>query len=276
MKKLFTILFLSLLFACNDKKKETAIVTPPPGTVRDTVPHVDNFDLKPTDFNIVKRDPSFLNFERGRKIKNPPPPPPPPVTPVVSLPGVILLDFDGFTVSQTSWNAAGDIVCTAAGLSIDEQQRILDTVAARYKMFNVIVTTSDTTYNKAAANKRVRCIITETYQWFGQAGGVSFIGSFAWGNNTPCFVFSLLLNYNTKMIYEAVCHEIGHSLGLYHQASYDGSCVKLSDYNYGNANFAPIMGVAYYSSSAGWVVGPNSYGCNTIQNDTLTIKNTLK
>lgn len=266
MKKIFilTVIASSLFFSCKDKKSSPPVQP----EAKDTTIHADDFGLKPTDFNIAQRDPSTLAFDKGRKIKNPPPPPPPP-PPVVSVPGVILVDFDGHTVTGTNWNYNGDIICAGSGLSIDEQQRILDTVAARYKMFNVIVTTSDSAYNAAPSNRRVRCIVTETYQWFGQAGGVSFIGSFSWGMNTPCFVFSLLLNYNTKMIYEATCHEIGHSLGLYHQAAYDASGVKIGEYNYGNADFAPIMGVAYYSARAGWIKGP-------IQDDTLKIQTSLR
>lgn len=274
MKKILIPIFIFLTLSCNQKKKEPVVVVTPPTQVRDTVPNHDDFGLKPTDFNITQRE--YVFSDRGRKVKDPPPPPPPTTTATTpSVPGVILLDFDGYTVTGTSWNVSTDIVCTPSGLSVDEQQRILDTVASRYKHFNVIVTTADSTYNKAPTNKRARCIITEYYQWYGQAGGVSFTGSFTWGN-TPCFVFSLLLNYNTKMIYEAVCHEVGHSLGLYHIANYDANCVLISQYSYGDANFAPIMGVAYYSASAGWVRAPSAKGCTVIQDDTLVIKNVLK
>ncbi len=122
-------------------------------------------------------------------------------------------------------------------------------------------------------------MITETYQWYGNgAGGVSFIGSFTWGN-TPCFVFSLLLNYNTKMIAEAVSHEAGHTLGLYHQAKYDASGVIISEYNSGQGageiGWAPIMGVGYYQNETIWHNGPNPYGATSYQDDVAIITNAI-
>ena len=79
----------------------------------------------------------------------------------------------------------------------------------------------------------MRVILTVTHEWYGSAGGVAFVGSYSWGDDTPCFVFSGLLGYNVKNISEATAHEAGHTLGLYHQASYDANCVKTSDYHYG-------------------------------------------
>lgn len=259
MKKIL-IPILLFLAACNNKKQPVVVVDPP--AVRDTTIHSDDFGIK--EFNKTQR--KVVSEEKGKRVKDPPLPPPPPA-PVYSPPGVILLDFDGHTVTGTMWGTT--IIATPSGMSIDEQQRIVDTVAKWYKQFNIIITTSDSVYNKAPSNKRRRCIITEYYEWFGRAGGVSFVGSFNWQTEEPCFVFSLLLNYSTKMIYVAVAHEVGHTLGLYHQGVYDANCVQIAPYNYGNANFAPIMGVAYNSATAGWIVS-----CKT--NDTSVVKNALK
>lgn len=208
---------------------------------------------------------------------NPPPPPPPP-PPVTG--GVLFLDFDGGLVSNTSWNFAGDINCAYSGLTIEEQNIIIAAVMDDYAPYDVIVTTDEAVYNAAPANRRMRCYITETYEWYGNgAGGVSFVGSFTWGDNTPCFVFSSLLGYNTKYILEAVSHEFGHTLGLYHQSRYDANCVKLSDYNSGgcpdHCGEAPIMGVAYYQPVSRWWIGPNSYGCDQIQDDNAIISKLL-
>ena len=99
----------------------------------------------------------------------------------------------------------------------------------------------------------------------------SFINSFTWGDDTPCFVFSALLGYNVKNISEAASHEGGHTLGLYHQSSYDANCVKTSEYNYGQGSgeigWAPIMGVGYYKNLTLWHNGPNAYGCTNYQSD---------
>ena len=144
-----------------------------------------------------------------------------------------------------------------------------------YSPFNVVVTTDESTYNSANIAKRTRVVITETWEWYGQVGGTSFIGSFTWGNNTPCFVFSSLLNYNVKAIAEACSHEAGHTLGLRHQSVYDANCVKLSEYNYGQGTgetgWAPIMGVGYNENLTLWHKGPNSISCSTIQDDAATI-----
>lgn len=188
-----------------------------------------------------------------------------------SASAVIFLDFDGQTVTGTSWNYAGPIYCGASGLDNTQITTVFNRVAEDYRPFNVNVTTDSTKYFAAPANKRIRVVLTVTYDWYGAAGGVSFIGSFTWGDNSPAFVFTGLLNFNPKNIAEAASHEVGHTLGLYHQASYDANCVKLSDYNSGTGTgeigWAPIMGVGYYENFTLWNNGPNSLGCTNYQSD---------
>jgi hypothetical protein len=192
---------------------------------------------------------------------------------------VILLDFNGQLVSGTSWNYNGPITCTPANLTSTDISRIVDHVSNDYSPFNVLVTTDETMYNAANPAKRIRVIITETWEWYGQAGGVSFIGSFTWGDNTPCFVFSSLLNYNTKQIAEAASHEAGHTFGLNHQASYDAGGVLVSEYNYGQGSgeigWAPIMGCGYYQNLTIWHNGATKYGVNSIQDDVTIIRNVV-
>src|SRR5436853_4729854 len=162
---------------------------------------------------------------------------------------VIFLDFDGHTVSGTGWNSEGPIYCGASGLTATQIAEVFNRVAEDYRPFTVNVTTDSTKYLSAPVNQRMRVIITVTSDWYGSAGGVAFVNSFTWGDNTPCFVFSALLNYNTKNISEASAHEAGHTLGLRHQSVYDVNCVKTSEYNpgigTGDISWAPIMGVGY-------------------------------
>ncbi|MER3497328.1 MAG: hypothetical protein C4308_01170 [Chitinophagaceae bacterium] len=184
---------------------------------------------------------------------------------------VIFLDFDGHTVSGTSWNTSGPIYCGASGLNSTQITEVFNRVAEDYRPFTVNITTDSTKYLAAPVNKRMRVIITVTSNWYGSAGGTAFMGSFTWGDNTPCFVFSALLNYNVKNIAEASSHEAGHTLGLRHQSTYDANCVKTAEYNGGQGSgeigWAPIMGVGYYKNMTLWHNGPNNISCNNIQSD---------
>jgi hypothetical protein len=185
---------------------------------------------------------------------------------------VLFLDFDGHTFDNTIWNFGSPIACAGSGLNSSQITEIFNRVAEDYRPFALNITTDSAKYWAAPFNKRMRVIITVTYNWYGSgAGGVATVGTFGDVDNTPCFVFSSLLGYNVKQISEAVSHEAGHTLWLYHQAVYDNNCVKISDYNTGTGSgeigWAPIMGVGYYQNMTLWNLGPNTYGCSSIQND---------
>jgi hypothetical protein len=192
-----------------------------------------------------------------------------------SASAVIFLDFDGHAVDGTGWNYNGPIFCAPSGMDNTKITSAFNRVAEDYRPFNVNITTDSTKFLAAPINRRMRVVITVTSSWYGNAGGVAFVGSYTWGDDTPCFVFSALLNYNEKYVGEAASHEAGHTLGLYHQSSYDGNCVKTSDYNgglgTGEIAWAPIMGVGYYKNMSLWHNGANPYGCNSIQNDLTVI-----
>jgi hypothetical protein len=195
-----------------------------------------------------------------------------------SASAVIFLDFDGHTVAGTSWNYNGPIQCGASGLDNTKITEIFNRVAEDYRPFNINITTDSTKYLAAPLNKRTRVILTVSSSWYGSAGGVAFVNSFTWGDDTPCFVFSALLNYNVKNVSEATAHEAGHTLGLYHQSLYDAACTKISDYysgvGSGEIGWAPIMGVGYYRNFTLWNNGPNSFSCTNFQSD-LDIITTL-
>lgn len=191
-----------------------------------------------------------------------------------SYPGasaVLFLDFDGHTVAGTAWNYNGPIVCGGSGLDDTKITTVFSRVAEDYRPFNINVTTDSTKFLAAPLDKRMRVIITVSSSWYGSAGGVAFIGSFTWGDDTPCFVFSALLGNSVKKISEASAHEAGHTLGLFHQSAYDANCNLISDYNYGTGTgeigWAPIMGVGYNQNLTLWNNGPNSLGCTNYQSD---------
>jgi hypothetical protein len=183
----------------------------------------------------------------------------------------VFLDFDGHTVAGTSWNWNGPFYCLPAGLSAAAVNEIFTRVAEDFRPFNLNITTDSADYLAAPVRQRIRMIITPTSNWYGPAGGVSYVGSFTWGDGTPGFIFNELLGNNAKYISEAMAHEIGHTLGLQHQSTYDANCNRLVEYSGGQGNgeisWAPIMGVGYYKNVTTWHLGPNAGGCNTIQND---------
>jgi hypothetical protein len=191
----------------------------------------------------------------------------------------ILLDFDGQVVSNTIWNAGNTINAAAANLRSSEMERIVQRVAEDFSPFNVTITTDEAVYNNTDPFKRMRVIVTESWEWFGVVGGTAFDNSFVWGNNTPCFIFSTLLGYNEKFIAEAISHEVGHTLGLRHQALYDEACNFLSEFNLGfgegTTGWAPIMGIGYYRNVTTWHKGPTVFGCNVIQDDVAVIAGVL-
>jgi hypothetical protein len=201
-----------------------------------------------------------------------------------SATAVIFLDFDGHTVDGTAWNYDGPIYCGSSTLSNTQINIVFNRMAEDYRPFNVNVTTDSTKYLAAGSQfKRMRVILTSTWEWWGATGGVAFPGTFNDGDDTPCFVFSSLfggdsLTVRPKNVSEAASHEVGHTLGLYHQAVYDGNCVRTSEYNYGlgsgEIGWAPIMGVGYYQNLTVWHNGPNPYGCANLQSDLSIITNT--
>jgi len=268
MKKTAALILLCAFIACNKKNQDEIVITKQSASC----------DFGITNFDLTKRpaiDDVFANQGKGGHGNggggtggggtggggtSPA--------------GVILLDFDGQTVSGTDWNTMGTIYCAPANLSGDGVTSILNRVINDYSPFNVIVTTDESIYNAAPISKRMRVIITETWEWFGQAGGTSFIGSFTWGNNTPCFVFSSLLGYNEKKIGEAASHEAGHTFGLRHQAVYSGTTL-ISQYNYGTGSgeigWAPIMGCSYNQNLSTWHNGPNTISSTSFQDDAAII-----
>jgi hypothetical protein len=190
--------------------------------------------------------------------------------------GCILLDFNGHTVENTGWNYAGPIVCAPVTYanSPDTITYVMNRVKEFLYPFKVVATTDTAIYFLANPNRRIRTIVTSSYEWYGNSAGVSFIGSFTWGDDTPNFAFYKPGSINVPFWYNVDCikHEIGHPFGLYHQARYNTSCVKTDDYNRGygtgETSFAPVMGLN--SSNRNMVIwwnGPNPYGCTSFQND---------
>ena len=183
----------------------------------------------------------------------------------------VFLDFDGHIVKGTGWNWDSTIGARPASLSSPVITEIFERVAEDFRIFNINITTDSAVFNNAPPGKRMRIICTPTHHWYGTAAGVSFVNSFTWGDDTPAWVFTNLLENNPKYIAEATSHEIGHTLGLQHQSTYGRDCHMVREYSEGQGGgeigSAPIMGVGYFKNLTLWTVGSSSEGCSVIQND---------
>ncbi len=187
----------------------------------------------------------------------------------------IFLDFDGQTVVSPYWYGGNPIYCTPAAMSLDQLRMVFEQVSEDFRPFNINITTDSTVYFAAPAQKRQRVIVTAFSSWYGSAGGVAYVESFRWGMEVPAFVFSTLLGNRVKRVADASSHEVGHTLGLYHQALYDASCNVVTDYNpgtgTGETSWAPLMGNSYSKNLSLWHNGPNSFGCASMQDDAAII-----
>lgn len=191
----------------------------------------------------------------------------------------IYLDFDGHMVTGSLWNGGMPIACTAPSLTDAQITEIFNRVAEDYRPFNVNITTDSAKFLAAPLAQRIRVIVTPTSAWKPNVGGISYIGSFTWGDDTPAFVFSDRLGpNNTKFIAECCSHESGHTLGLSHQSRYDSACNYIETYNTGNGSgetgWAPIMGNSYSRNMTGWNDGPTPYGCANTQDNLSIITST--
>ncbi|GAA4431165.1 hypothetical protein GCM10023188_18470 [Pontibacter saemangeumensis] len=190
-------------------------------------------------------------------------------TDLQSLPGaaaVVYLDFNGQYVKGTYWNDGGEINAAPANLTTAEMQDVWKLISEDFKPFAINITTNEAVYLSAPATRRMRVIFTPTDFFYPGAGGVAYINSFTWGNETPCWVF----NSGAKYAGEAGSHEIGHTLGLAH----DGRTNPVEAYFYGQNSWAPVMGAGYYSEQVQWSKGEYLYA-NNLEDDLgiITSKN---
>ncbi len=205
---------------------------------------------------------------------------------------VLVLDFDGFTVSGTAWNSSlGRDPVPAVAFSTDadfttfsdaEQvaiKRIWQRVAEDYAPFNIDVTTEE----PAALTPRVaRALVTRSTDANGaanpssSAGGVAYVGVFGQSNYStysPAWIYFNNLGYAEYNISEACSHEIGHNMGLSHDGKTDGT-EYYAGHGSGNTAWAPIMGVSYGKNVSQWSKG-EYYLANNLQDDLSIIAGKL-
>ena len=186
----------------------------------------------------------------------------------------IYLDFDGHDVSNSMWNFGTPFSCTPAMMSDDQITEAFNRVSEDFRPFNINVTTELAKFLAAPIDQRMRVVITPTSAWCPSLPGISYLTSFVWGDDTPCFVFSDRLTNNPRKIAEAISHESGHTMGLNHQAEFGSSCTLVSSYNTGTGSgvtsWGPIMGNVSTRTLTQWNFGPTASGCSNKQ-DNLNI-----
>lgn len=183
---------------------------------------------------------------------------------------VLYLEFYGRTVSGTSWSVSS-IVAAHSGLTESEIAQVITIVQGHYDPYSVVVTDDVNLYNNTPTDRKQMIVFTESNEWYGNnAGGVAYINSFGWADQSPAWVFTKLLNYNAHNIGEAGAHEGGHTVGCRHQVTCNNDVIT-SSYNAGDGVHAPVMGVSYYVAAGEWWVGPCSLGCSVIQDDNSLI-----
>jgi hypothetical protein len=193
----------------------------------------------------------------------------------------LFLDFDGHV--EARWGEFTNVVtrpfdrdgneASFSASEISSIEEIWARVAEDYAPFNINVTTvaPPSFANRAA----VRIAIGGDWRdWFGSsAGGVAYVGGFYNGASNVGYVFEDALGNGTpRYVAEAASHEAGHTFGLLHQATWSGGRLT-QEYNRGNSNWAPIMGVGYYSARTTWHNGPTNQSASSLQDDMSVLAN---
>jgi len=186
----------------------------------------------------------------------------------------LYLDFDGHDVNSSMWNYGTPFSCLPSLMNDVQITEAFNRVSEDFRPFNINVTTDLAKFLAAPLDKRMRVIITPTSGWYAGVAGIAYVTSFTWGDDTPAFVFSDRLGNDARRVAEAISHESGHTLGLYHQSNWSSNCTLLSSYHTGigtgEASWGPIMGNAAAKNTTQWNFGPTPNGCSFLQ-DNLNI-----
>lgn len=198
---------------------------------------------------------------------------------------VFYLDFNGHTITGTSWNNGPGEAETYVGKAYDtdgdpttfsdeEQSDIIEIwerVAEDFSPFDINVTTEEPAVFNSTTG---RALITASVDANGidmpspNAGGVAQLDVFGDADyhitGSPAFVYFDNFSGSEANIAEAVTHELGHNLGLTHdglvgQEYYGG-------HGSGNTSWGPIMGTGYGRNVSQWTKG-DYFNANNTQDD---------
>lgn len=198
----------------------------------------------------------------------------------------IYLNFVGATLSNNAW-VSGSVAASPFSMDADVQnfsseersriQKIWQRVAEDFAPFDVDVTTeapaaealtrsssSDDVYGTTVL------ITNSTGVYNCSCGGVAYIGVFdnVGDYYKPALVFYNQLYSDEKYVAEAISHEAGHNLGLFHDGT--SSQGYYAGHGSGATGWAPIMGVGYYQPVVQWSKGEYADANNT-EDDFVTM-----
>jgi hypothetical protein len=198
-------------------------------------------------------------------------------------PRKIYLDFNGHTTTGTQWNSSynvGTISTPVWGRDSDPTtfstseaaaiQQSFASVSEDFAPFDVDITTEDPGIDALRRTSSTDSqygirVVVGINNWLNVTNsGIAYIGSFTWDSDTPAFCFAGSTT-PTKQIAECISHETGHTVGLYHDGTTNGS-----EYYGGHNNWAPIMGNSYGRPVTQWSAGEYPYANNS-QNDLSVI-----
>ena len=185
---------------------------------------------------------------------------------------VIYLDFDGESLTNTGWNDGNETIVAGPydsdgnpGSFSDTERGVVQSVWQRvsedYAPFQIDVTTEDPGFDainrsgSGDANYGTRALITNMSHIADTCGcgGMGYIGTFDSSSNhayyQPALVFQRGVGSGAKNIGEAASHEVGHNLGLDHDAT------STFGYYAGQGAWAPIMGSGYSKPVTQWSKG---------------------
>ncbi len=201
---------------------------------------------------------------------------------------VVYLDFDGHTLTGTAWNAstgraalnavAYDTDGVLGSFSTGELNNIINIwrrISEDFAPFNVDVTTQ----LPASFGPRIaRVLITRDSDSTGVAmpyqgaGGVAYINVFGASNYSyyqPALVYyNRLGNGREDFVAEAASHEMGHNLGLSHDATATSS--YYGGHGAGATSWGPIMGTGYNRAVSQWSRGEYA-GANNFEDDVAIV-----
>ncbi|MCE9557706.1 MAG: PEP-CTERM sorting domain-containing protein [Armatimonadetes bacterium] len=194
-------------------------------------------------------------------------------------------NYDGSWAGRTPGNVpAYTIDGDANSFNGDELTAIKETWARTsqaYVGFDINVTTVDPAPVSFTDAQRkafydntqylTHTIIGGSYDWFGAAGGVSYVGA----AQQPLLSDGVRTNWvfpangtgtTPKYMTAAIIHEDGHHLSMYHQTDETtGAGYSTNGNAVGDGSYAPIMGVSYYSQRGTWRQGKAGVNDNDVQ-----------